>query len=309
LASDSNNTAIDAVEQGCSICEIERCDGSVGYGGSPDEIGETTLDAMIMDGVTHDVGAVGDLRRIKSAISVARFVMEHTQHTLLAGESATAFAVQMGFKETNLSTPQSVKIYTDWKQNNCQLNFWKKVLPDPTKSCGPYKPANIDPDYRLWQDQTKHAQRPANPEAGSGNHDTIGMIAIDSKGNMAVGTTTNGANHKVPGRIGDSPIMGAGAYVDNEVGGCAATGDGDVMMRFLPCYQAVETLRQGGTPTEAAQNALMRISKFYPTFKGALIVANSRGEYGAAGCNWVFQYSVRNVNMSGVQVIKVPPTC
>jgi len=106
-------SALDAVEKGCGQCEIDRCDGSVGYGGSPDESGETTLDAMIMDGENMKVGSVGSLRRIKSAISVARFVMDHTRHTLLVGDLATSFAKQMGFKEESLTTNDSTKIYDD----------------------------------------------------------------------------------------------------------------------------------------------------------------------------------------------------
>ncbi|XP_062480506.1 N(4)-(beta-N-acetylglucosaminyl)-L-asparaginase isoform X2 [Pezoporus occidentalis] len=189
---------LDAVERGCGQCEIDQCDGSVGYGGSPDESGETTLDAMIMNGNTMEVGAVADLRHVKNAISVARKVMEYTKHTLVVGES--------------------------------------------------------------------------------------GMIVIGGSGTVVSGTSTNGAVHKIPGRVGDSPIAGAGSYADSTAGGAAATGDGDIMMRFLPSYQAVEYMRMGTDPTVACQKVISRIQKYTPKFFGAVICANRTGSYGAA-CN------------------------
>jgi len=121
----NKGSALDAVEQGCTVCEEEQCDGTVGYGGSPDENGETTLDAMIMDGPTHRSGCVAGLRRIKGAVSVARKVMEHSHHTLLVGEWATQFALQMGFKEEDLTTTDSSDVYNEWKTANCQPNYWR----------------------------------------------------------------------------------------------------------------------------------------------------------------------------------------
>ncbi|KAI3351471.1 hypothetical protein L3Q82_020319, partial [Scortum barcoo] len=232
----SGGSVLDAVEKGCGRCEVEQCDGSVGYGGSPDESGETTLDAMIMNGDTMEVGAVADLRRIKNAIGVARAVMEHTEHTLLVGES------------------------------------------DPSKSCGPYKP-------RATLKQYKRAQH-----ADTRSHDTIGMIVLDQDGHIAAGTSTNGLTHKVPGRVGDSPIIGAGAYADSTAGGAAATGDGDVMMRFLPSYLAVELMRAGADPSAACKTAISRIKRHYSEFFGAVICANTTGHYGAA-CNKVPGFS------------------
>ncbi|XP_071502705.1 N(4)-(Beta-N-acetylglucosaminyl)-L-asparaginase-like [Diadema antillarum] len=296
----SGLSALDAVEQGCSVCEVEQCDGTVGYGGSPDESGETTLDAMIMDGETHAVGSVGDLRRIKSAISVARAVMNYTKETLLVGESATKFAIEMGFKEESLTTNESRAIWNAWRKNNCQPNYRQNVMPDPSKSCGPYTPV------RNGKQQMASKER-FNPDVSRKNHDTIGMIVIDSKGRIAGGTSTNGANHKVPGRVGDSPIAGAGSYVDKDVGGAAGTGDGDVMMRFLPSFQVVENMRNGMTPDVACQSALQRIIRYYPEFSGALVAAGVDGSYGAA-CHGFssFHYSVRDPSFSAVKVIEVP---
>ncbi|XP_070264229.1 N(4)-(beta-N-acetylglucosaminyl)-L-asparaginase [Myotis yumanensis] len=267
-------SALDAVETGCAVCEREQCDGTVGFGGSPDEFGETTLDAMIMDGTTMNVGAVGDLRRIKNAIGVARKVLEHTTHTLLAGESATKFAESMGFVNEDLSTATSRALHADWLARNCQPNYWRNVIPDASKYCGPYKPPSI-----LKQDGSAYGETGAHY-----GHDTIGMVAIHKTGHTAAGTSTNGIKFKIHGRIGDSPVPGAGAYADDTAGAAAATGDGDILMRFLPSYQAVEYMRGGESPTTACQKVISRIQKYFPKFFGAVICANVTGSYGAA-CN------------------------
>ncbi|XP_019289801.1 N(4)-(beta-N-acetylglucosaminyl)-L-asparaginase [Panthera pardus] len=268
----SGGSPLDAVEQGCAVCEREQCDGTVGFGGSPDELGETTLDAMIMDGTTMNVGAVGGLRRIKNAIGVARKVLEHTAHTLLVGESATKFAESMGFISEDLSTNTSRALHSDWLAGNCQPNYWRNVVPDPSKYCGPYKPPSI-----LKQDG------PTYKETGDNySHDTIGMVVVHKMGRTAAGTSTNGIKFKIHGRVGDSPIPGAGAYADDTAGAAAATGDGDILMRFLPSYQAVEYMRGGEDPTVACRKVISRIQKYFPNFFGAVICANVTGSYGAA---------------------------
>eukprot|EP01097_Dermamoeba_algensis_P008385 TRINITY_DN5587_c0_g1_i1.p1 TRINITY_DN5587_c0_g1~~TRINITY_DN5587_c0_g1_i1.p1 ORF type:complete len:258 (-),score=48.40 TRINITY_DN5587_c0_g1_i1:108-881(-) len=254
---------------------------------------------MIMDGVTHDVGSVGCLKRIKSAISVARAVMEYTKHTLLVGEDATQFAIQMGFKEENLTTPHSRKMHADWLANNCQPNFWQNVFPNNTASCGPYKP--LPP---TWFNE--RAQRTPNQHVSDKSHDTIGMVAIDQSGNVACGTSTNGANNKIKGRVGDSPIAGAGAYVDNDVGGAAATGDGDVMMRFLPSFQAVQNMQAGMTPKQAAEDAIRRVLRFYPTFSGGIVAVNKNGQHGGAAHGWASFFSYSVIVNNTLSVIKVP---
>ncbi|XP_055854732.1 putative N(4)-(beta-N-acetylglucosaminyl)-L-asparaginase GE19290 [Episyrphus balteatus] len=290
-----HKTALDALVEGCSTCERLQCDGTVGYGGSPDEHGETTLDAMIMDGANMNIGAVAALRHIKHAARVARHVLENTQHTLLVGDQATQFAQTMGFKKESLSTPASKEIWQKWWHDGCQPNFWINVNPDPKSSCGPYKPS---PNYNPLSEIDKEKF-----EFGSKNHDTIGMIVIDSSGHIYAGTSTNGANHKIPGRVGDSPIPGAGAYADNEFGAAAATGDGDIMMRFLPSFVAVENLRAGQDTTTAAQNAIKRILKHHEKFMGGLIVVNRLGEIGAA-CTGIdkFPYSVAFGNQTKAKI-------
>jgi len=288
----SGGTALDAVEKGVAQCEVDRCDGSVGYGGSPDETGETTLDAMIMDGETMKVGSVGCLRRIKSAISVARYVMQYTKHTLLVGDQATNFAKQMGFKEESLTTNDSMKIYEDWKKNKCQPNFWKNVTPNNTQQCGPYHP---NPPSLIENKQQLIG------------HDTISMVVFDKDGKIASGASTNGLTHKIPGRVGDSPIIGAGSYSDGEGGGCGATGDGDVMMRFLPCFYAVQKMKDGVSPQNAAVMALQRILKYETSFQGAVFTVNKSGEIGAACHGWVFTYAYANNLTKKVQTVQVQP--
>ncbi|KAI9150216.1 N(4)-(Beta-N-acetylglucosaminyl)-L-asparaginase [Paramyrothecium foliicola] len=287
-----NASALDAVEIGCTTCERNQCDGSVGFGGSPDENCETTLDAMIMDGTTMKSGAVAALRRIKNAIGVARHVLEHTSHTLLAGDLATQFAVQSGFPQENLTTEASGERCQAWRQGGCQPNYRLGVTPDPSTSCGPYTPLD---DTGLGE--SRH----------QASHDTISLLAIERDGTMAAGTTTNGASHKVPGRVGDGPITGSGSYVDGDVGACGATGDGDVMMRFLPCYQAVENLRRGMTPTEAAEDAVRRMLRKYPDMASGLVVVNNKGEHGGAGSGWTFTYAYRGGCMKETKVVTVPP--
>jgi N4-(beta-N-acetylglucosaminyl)-L-asparaginase len=240
-------TALDAVEQGCNEIELDPLDAdhSVGWAGYPNAKGEVTLDAMIMDGATHQAGAVGCLKRIKPAISVARKVMEKTKHTMLVGDDATEFARAMGFKEERLYSEEAFRKWEQWK---------------------------------------------AQP-----NHDTLGMVAMDARGNFAAGCTTSGIRGKVPGRVGDTPIIGAGAYVDNAVGGAAGTGDGDVMMRFLLSFHVVELMRQGLAPMAACKTALQRLTDKGLNPMACVIALNKNGNCGGAKIGpAAFQYAVRS---------------
>ncbi|VDO74106.1 unnamed protein product [Heligmosomoides polygyrus] len=223
-----------ALVEGLSTCESLQCDTTVGYGGSPDETGETTLDALVMDGEGMRMGAVANLHRVKDAARVAWAVMNYTKHSMLVGEAATKFAIQMGFKEENLTTAASRQMLRVWKAMECQPNFWQNVYPDPTKSCGPYRPLstpqrNIPSRYPreidrwlifIWILEIFILKRNELMYYRY-HHDTLGMVVVDATGN-------------VPGRVGDSPIPGAGAYAVSGVGGAASTGDGDILMRFLP---------------------------------------------------------------------------
>ena len=249
---------------------------------------------MIMDGETMDVGAVAGLRGVRNVVGVARMVLERTTHSLIVGEDAKAFALEMGFQAEETDTEENRAVCEEWKRGGCQPNFRKNVVPDETKSCGPYKPLSS-----LVLD-TRHKQEVI-------GHDTISMIALSHDGKMASATSTNGARHKIPGRVGDGPIAGSGSYVDSDVGGCGATGDGDVMMRFLPCYQAVENLRRGMKPRQAAEDAVRRMVRKFPDVKSGVIVLDKDGTHGAAASGWTFTYSYRSGGMNVTKVVSVSP--
>ncbi|KAL5113635.1 hypothetical protein ACEQ8H_008474 [Pleosporales sp. CAS-2024a] len=283
-------SALDAVELGCATCEANQCDGTVGYGGSPDENCETTLDAMIMDGTSMKSGSVAALRRIKDAISVARAVLEHTSHTMLAGDFATAFALSNGFVAEDLTTAESAASCDKWKESGCQPNYRINVTPDPNSSCGPYTALPLNSTSSTYASDLMFRDAPE-------GHDTISMVALHASGTMAAGTSTNGAARKVPGRVGDGPITGSGSYVD---------GDGDIMMRFLPCYQAIENLRLGMSPKAAAEDVVTRMLRKYPKVHSGIVVVNAKGEHGAAGSGWTFTYAYRGGSMNETVVISVP---
>ncbi|VAH50757.1 unnamed protein product [Triticum turgidum subsp. durum] len=286
----AGGSAVDAVVAGCSACEELRCDGTVGPGGSPDEKGETTLDALIMNGKTMEIGAVAAMRYVKDAIMAAKLVMEHTGHTLLVGEKATSFAISMGLAgPTNLSSPESIEKWSNWRQNNCQPNFWKNVA--PAGNCGPYHPINIPKDpvkSAVWENQGITCQEwlqndnllePTSSHFNSvnrHNHDTISMAVIDKQ--LAHQLMVPRSKFQE----GDGPIPGSSAYGDDEVGACGATGDGDIMMRFLPCYQVVESMRLGMEPRDAAVDAISRIARKYPDFVGAVFALNKKGVHAGA---------------------------
>ncbi|OTF76184.1 Asparaginase-like protein [Euroglyphus maynei] len=229
-----------------------------------------------MDGVTHRIGSVAALRQIKNVIAVAKAVMEHSSHTMLVGDQATDFAIAMGFSKENLSSLWSIDQFEQWKAHGCQPNYWKNVHPNPKNHCGPYEPLD---EYEFHDDNVRYKIDVRS------NHDTIGAVAIDHYGRIASGTSTNGMKHKIPGRVGDSPIPGAGSYADQDVGGAAATGDGDIIMRFLSSYQAVENLRNGMDPIQAANAALGRIIRKYPKAQVGIVVLDIHGNYGAACLN------------------------
>jgi N4-(beta-N-acetylglucosaminyl)-L-asparaginase len=287
-----SKTNVDAVVAGCTQCEIEQCDGTVGFGGSPDENGETTLDAMVMDGTTMKSGAVGALRRIKNAIGVARFVKDHTLHSILVGDFATNFAIQMGFHEESLTTNSSWERHLNWKNSKCQPNHWVNVQPNPKESCGPYRPLPVSNDFN---------------KEGFEGHDTVSMVVVDRNGHFASGSSSNGLTFKVPGRVGDAPIVGSGSYADDDLGGCGATGDGDVMLRFLPCISALQLVGMGVTPKVAAETSIRKIIKHFPSFTGAIFVVSKSGVIGAACHNWVFTYSYMNSSTPAPITVRVDP--
>lgn len=260
--------ALDAVEKGVHVPEADPNNQSVGLGGFPDRDGIVTLDACIMDEFGN-CGSVAALRNIVHPISVARLVMEKTPHVMLVGEGALKFALEQGFKEENLLTPQSEKDWKEWlkkSEYNPQINIENKS----------FRPDKL-PGNKL-------------------NHDTIGMLARDAKGNLSGACTTSGMGFKMHGRVGDSPIIGAGLFVDNEVGAATSTGVGEEVIRNVGSFLVVELMRQGYSPEEACKAAVMRIIKKKPEIakdiQVGFLAINKQGKYGAYAIQKGFSFAV-----------------
>ncbi len=256
---DRGHDTLDAVVSGVGIVEDDPKDTSVGYGGLPNEEGVVELDASVMHGPTRRAGSVASLRNIKNPAKVAKLVMEMTDHVMLVGEGALRFAKAMGIEETNLLTEQSRLAWLVWKQSMRDgegRNNWTDGLDAPLK-----KPSaqlrklfpNADEEMLAW---AQHVAR--FPTTG-----TINCLALNTKGEMSGCTTTSGLAWKIPGRIGDSPIIGAGLYVDQEVGAGGSTGRGEENIRVCGAHTIVEAMRQGKSPNEACLEALRRISRNY----------------------------------------------
>ena len=218
---------LDAIEKSANVTELDPDDTSVGYGGLPNEHGIVQLDASIMYGPTHNCGSVAALEGIKTPCSVARLVMERTDHIHIVGKGAQEFARVHGFKIENLLTDRARKIWLRWKENLSDRDDW-------------FPPS--DGNYDM--------------ERTTG---TINVLALDSKNDLAGITTTSGLAYKIPGRIGDSPIIGAGLYVDNEVGAAGATGRGEEILRTCGSFYVVEQMRNGKTPQQACEALCKRI--------------------------------------------------
>lgn len=266
-----NGSALDAVEQGVMVPEADPTNMSVGYGGLPDRDGKVTLDACIMD-EAGNCGAVLAIEHIKHPISVARKVMEKTPHIILAGDGALQFALEQGFKKENLLTPASEKAWKEWLKT------------------AKYEPV-INIENQLYKNVAPN-KLPGNQY----NHDTIGMLAIDAKGNLSGACTTSGMAYKLHGRVGDSPIIGAGLYIDNEVGGATSTGVGEEVIRNVGSFLVVELMRQGYTPDEACKEAVMRIIKKKPdiakNIQVGFLALNKNGQYGAYAIQKGFSFAV-----------------
>jgi N4-(beta-N-acetylglucosaminyl)-L-asparaginase len=266
--------ALDAVEAGVRIPEADPTIQTIGYGGLPDRDGHVTLDACIMD-ENYNCGSVMCMENIMHAISVARLVMERTPHIILVGEGAQQFALANGFKKQNLMTPESEKAYKEWLKTS-------KYVPH----------MNIE----NTQYHKAHDPMPGGPQ----NHDTIGMIAMDTNGNLGGACSTSGMAYKMRGRVGDSPVIGAGLYVDNEVGAATATGVGEEVIRIVGSHLVVELMRQGMHPEDACKKAVERIIQRNPArakeVQVGFVAINKNGEYGGYALQTGFTYSVKSGN-------------
>jgi isoaspartyl peptidase/L-asparaginase-like protein (Ntn-hydrolase superfamily) len=268
------------------------------------------------------VGAVAYLRNVSSAILAARAVMRFTRHTLLAGDGATALAAQLGGQPAaSISGAHDAAEVAGWRGGGCQPNYYVPATAlGANTSCGPFEPVPqpsptpLPPSLHAgaagggWRPLA--AARAADaPHRRAGwatleNHDTLGLCALDAAGSLAAAVTSNGANHKVPGRVGDAPVIGAGGYASDEAGGCAAaTGDGDITQRFLPAFVATENMRNGMAPAAACEDAVRRIMRHVTDFAIGIVCLNARGEWAAAGHGWTFSYCAAAPSTGG------EPTC
>jgi N4-(beta-N-acetylglucosaminyl)-L-asparaginase len=258
---------LDAVITGVNIVESDPNDRSVGYGGLPNEEGVVELDSSVMHGPTHNGGAVASLRNIKNPSKVAKLVMERTDHALLVGKGALRFAKAHGFKEENLLTDGAREIWLGRKEMLSDRDFW--LAPKPEK---------------LGKELESYLS----------SYGTINCCAIDASGNLAGVTTTSGHFFKIPGRVGDSPIIGAGLYVDNDVGAAGSTGRGEANILNCGSFQVVNFMSRGFSPEEACLKSLEQIAekskllphllnkKGLPRFGLNFYAINKKGEYGGA---------------------------
>lgn len=270
---------LDAVIAGVNIVENDPNDMSVGYGGLPNEDGVVELDSCVMHGPTHRGGAVAAIRNIKTPSRVARVVMERSDHALLVGEGALRFAKMHGFAEEDLLTDRARQAWLRWREN---LSTKDDRLP-------PHSP-----------DDTEVGLAHPLPERHYG---TISCLAVDASGDISGVTTTSGLSFKIPGRVGDSPIFGAGLYVDNEVGAAGSTGRGEANLLNCTSFAVVEFMRNGAAPEEACLKACQRIvdhnkvarlrdDRGRPRFGVSFYAVNKSGEHGGASIWGPMRYAV-----------------
>ncbi len=284
--------ALDAVEKGVMVTESEQnC--CVGLNANPDRDGFVTLDACIMDEFSN-CGSVAFLERIKHPVAVARRVMEKTPHVMLVGTGAQQFAVAEGFtlEEQKLS-PEAQKNYEKWLKNT------------------EYKPPAINIESLPAGEGGKNNPGPFAPyklETGEWNHDTIGMVAMDTHGNLSGSCTTSGAGFKMRGRLGDSPIIGAGLFVDNEVGACTATGQGEDVIRVAGSHSVIELMRQGLSPEAACKKVIERIIRKKGAkakdIQVAFLAVNKKGEVGTYAIHKGFSYAIKTNSMEKLVAAK-----
>ncbi len=280
---------LEAVVAGVNIVESDPRDNSVGYGGLPNAEGDVELDSCCMHGPSRRAGSVASIRHIKNPASVAKLVLERTDHIMLVGEGALRFALAHGFKKEDLLTEDSRKIWLKWKEEMSDNDAWgpSPNHPKPASASSSATGKKIastlttpaDVAFNEWAADVIR-RRPTG---------TINCLAVDASGDISGVTTTSGLAWKIPGRVGDSPIIGAGLYVDNEVGAAGSTGRGEENIYICGGHTIVENMRRGMNPTEAALDVLKRISHRYgdnlnelSKFSITFYAVNKAGEYGAA---------------------------
>jgi N4-(beta-N-acetylglucosaminyl)-L-asparaginase len=292
---------LDAIVAGVQVVELNPNDQSVGLAGLPNEEGVVQLDASCMHGPTKRAGSVGCLEDIAEAAAVAKAIMDYTDHIMLVGPGAKKFAVEMGFKTQNLLTEQSRRDWMRWKAKlNPSDNWLDPVDPPPTPSASP-APRRPSPD---GQYSGVHVYRDASGVPYT--YGTINMNAVTATGDIASVTTTSGLSWKIPGRVGDSPIIGAGQYCDNEVGAAGSTGRGEANIKVCGAFLAVEFMRQGMSPQQALIKVMERViamtekrlldDRGRPYFQLQYYAVNKKGEYAGACAYEGSKFAVADAN-------------
>ncbi|WP_419859155.1 N(4)-(beta-N-acetylglucosaminyl)-L-asparaginase [Candidatus Palauibacter irciniicola] len=286
-------TAMDAVERGANIIELDPDETSVGWGGLPNADGVVQLDASVMDGATYNAGSVAGIEGIRTPASVARLVMERTDHVMLIGEYAQRFAVGFGFEVQELMTPKSREIWLRWRERLSDTDDWGP--PDHLRRPRGGSGGGLD-EAEQWAELLDLPGRDGPDrdyvlaEALLHRYGTTNVLAVDAQGNVSGITTTSGLAWKVPGRVGDSPIIGAGLYVDNDIGAAAVTGRGEDVIKSCAGYYVVSRMGAGRTPQQACEDAVAMIRHKYrnvnPDFipSEKFVAINKDGDY---GCAWM----------------------
>ena len=267
----SGADTLDAVVAGVNINELDPEDNSVGYGGLPNEDGVVELDASVMHGPTRRAGSVASIRNIKTPSNVAKLVMEQTDHVMLVGDGALKFAKAVGFHEENLLIDKSRLAWLVWKQSLRDAsghNNWTDGLDAPAPAAAGKPSAELK---RLFPDADEETLAWAWSVAKRPPTGTINCLALNTRGEMSGVTTTSGLAWKIAGRVGDSPIIGAGVYVDQEIGAAGSTGRGEENIRVAGAHTIVENMRHGMAPKEACLDALKRVARNYNNDRAKLL--------------------------------------